>query len=174
MVCMPVFSAELWVPCGQWKKIKSLSRLQLFATPWTVAHQASPSTEFSRHEHWSGLPFPSPGDLPNPAIESGSPVLQTDTLPSEPPGNLILLINYLHTHTQRHILITISRWGFPGDSVVKNAPANAGNVGSLPGWGRSPGAGNGNPLQESCPGNPMDRGAWWATFQAGLKESATT
>ena len=84
------------------------------------------------------------------------------------------LLTHTHTHTHRHILITVSRWGFPGDSGVKNAAANAGNVGSLPGWGRPPGAGNGNPLQESCPGNPMDRGAWWATFQAGLKESATT
>ena len=42
---------------------------------------------FSRHEYWSGLPFPSPGDLPNPGIEPGSPTMQADTLPSEPPGN---------------------------------------------------------------------------------------
>ena len=56
-------------------------------TPWTVAHQAPPSMEFSRQEYWSGLPFPSPGDLPNPGIELGSPALQADALPSEPPGN---------------------------------------------------------------------------------------
>ena len=69
-----------------WSEVKSFSRVQLFATPWTVAHQAPPSMEFSRQEYWSGLPFPSPGDLPNPGIEPGSPALQADTLPSELPG----------------------------------------------------------------------------------------
>ena len=64
--------------------MKSLSRVQLFATPWTVAYQAPPSMGFSRQEYWSGLPFPSPGDLPNPGIELGSPTLQADALPSEP------------------------------------------------------------------------------------------
>ena len=53
------------------KKVKSLSCVQLFATSWTVAHQAPPSMEFSRQEYWSGLPFPSPGDLPDPGIEPG-------------------------------------------------------------------------------------------------------
>ena len=67
-------------------KVKSLSRVRLFATPWTVAYQAPPSMEFSRQEYWSGLPFPSPEDLPNPGIEPGSPALQADALPSEPPG----------------------------------------------------------------------------------------
>ena len=51
------------------------------------SHQVPPSMEFLRQEYWSGLPFPSPGDLLNPGIEPGSPVLQADTLPSEPPGN---------------------------------------------------------------------------------------
>ena len=69
--------------------------IRLFATPWTVAHQASPPMEFSRHEYWSGLPFPSPGDLPNPRIEPGSPALQADALPSEPPGNSNYFINYI-------------------------------------------------------------------------------
>ena len=67
-------------------EVKSLSRVRLFVTPWTVAHQASPSMEVSRQEYWSGLPFPSPGDLPDPGIEPGSPALQADALPSEPPG----------------------------------------------------------------------------------------
>ena len=67
-------------------KVKSLSRVRLFVTPWTVAYQASPSMGFSRQECWSGLPFPSPGDLPNPGIEPGSSAWQADTLPSEPPG----------------------------------------------------------------------------------------
>ena len=57
-----------------------------FATPWTVAHEAHPSMGISRQEYWSGLPFPSPGDLPDPGIKSGSPALQADSLPSEPPG----------------------------------------------------------------------------------------
>ena len=56
-------------------KGKSLSRVRLFATPWTVAYQASQSMGFSRQEYWSGLPFPSPGDLPDPGIEPGSPAL---------------------------------------------------------------------------------------------------
>ena len=51
-----------------------------FATPWTIACQAPLSMEFSRQEHWSGLPFPSSGDLPNPGIESRSPTLQADSL----------------------------------------------------------------------------------------------
>ena len=67
-------------------KVKSLSRIQLFGTPWTVAHQAPPSMGFSRQEYWSGLPFPSSGDLPDPGIEPGSPTLQADALTSEPPG----------------------------------------------------------------------------------------
>ena len=57
-------------------KVKSLSRVRLFATPWTVA---SISVGFSRQEYWSGLPFPSPGDLPDPGIEPRSPALQADT-----------------------------------------------------------------------------------------------
>ena len=54
--------------------------------PWTVAYQSPPSMGFSRQEYWSGLPFPSPGDLPNPGIEPGSPAFQADTLTSESPG----------------------------------------------------------------------------------------
>ena len=64
------------------------------------------------------------------------------------------------------------KWGFPGGLVVKNSPANAGDardVGSIPGSGRYPGEGNGNPLQYSCLGNPMDRGAWWATVHVVAK-----
>ena len=67
-------------------KVKLLSRDQLFATPWTVAYQAPPSMGFSRQEYWSGLPFPSPGDLPDPGIKPGSPSFQADALTSEPPG----------------------------------------------------------------------------------------
>ena len=67
-------------------KVKSLSPVRLFATPWTVAYQAPPSMGFSRQEYWSGVPLPSPGDLPNPGIEPGSPAFQADALTSEPPG----------------------------------------------------------------------------------------
>ena len=72
--------------------MKSLSRVRLFATPWTVAYQASPSMGFSRQEYWSGLPFPFPGDLPDPEIEPGSSALEAGTLTSEPPGKPMLLI----------------------------------------------------------------------------------
>ena len=66
--------------------MKSLSSVLLFATLWTLAHQAPPFMVFSRQEYWSGLTFLSPGDLPNPGIEPGSAALQADALPSEPPG----------------------------------------------------------------------------------------
>ena len=72
--------------------MKSLSRVHLFVTPWTVAYQDLRSMGFSRQEYWSGLPFPFPGDLPNPEIEPGSPALQTDPLPSKPLGNPYLSI----------------------------------------------------------------------------------
>ena len=66
-------------------EVKSLSRVRLFSTPWTVAYQAPPSMGFSRQESWNGLPFPSLGDLPHPGIKPRSPVLQADSSPSEPP-----------------------------------------------------------------------------------------
>ena len=73
----------------QWasEPVKLLSRVWLFATPWSVAYQAPPSMEFSRQEYWDGFPFPSAEDLPTPGIEPRSPALQADALPSEPPGN---------------------------------------------------------------------------------------
>ena len=71
---------------GQKVKVKSLSCVQFFATPWTVAYQAPPSMGFPRQEYWSGLPFSSPGNLPDPGIKPSSPALQADALPSEPPG----------------------------------------------------------------------------------------
>ena len=72
-------------------KVNSLSPVDSLRPPWTVAYQASPSMGFSRQEYQSGLQFPSPGDLPNPGIKSGSPALQADALPSEPPPNLKIL-----------------------------------------------------------------------------------
>ena len=67
-----------------WKWKWSRSVMSDSATLWTVAYQASPSMGFSRQEYWSGLPFPSPGDLPDPGIKPRSPTLQADALPSEP------------------------------------------------------------------------------------------
>ena len=86
------YGAKVPQKCAPWWRIKEerkkvkLSRVRLFATLWTVAHQASPSMEFSRQEYRSGLPFPSPGDLPDPGIEQGYPALEADALTSEPPG----------------------------------------------------------------------------------------
>ena len=74
-------------------KVKLLSHVQLFVTLWAVAHQVPLSLGFSWQEYWSGLPFPSPEDLPNPGIEPMSPALQADSLPSEPPGK-----SSLHQH----------------------------------------------------------------------------
>ena len=83
-------------PVYQWKGVcmcvcvctraKSLQSCPTLCDPWTVACQAPLSMGFSRQEHWSGLPFPSPGDLPDPGIEHGSPALQAGSLPSEPLG----------------------------------------------------------------------------------------
>ena len=72
-------------------KVRSLSRVRLFETPWTVAHQVPPSMGFSRQQYWSGLPLPSPGiSSPNPGIKPRSPALQADALTSEPPRKPIL------------------------------------------------------------------------------------
>ena len=79
--CLQSFPANTWR-----SEVKSLSRVRLFVTQWTVAYQAPPSMGFSRQEYWSGLPFPSPGDLPDPGIKPGSPAFQADALTSEPPG----------------------------------------------------------------------------------------
>ena len=97
------------------KIISVLSVVRLFATPWTVAYQAPPSMGFSRQEYWSGLPFPSPGDLPNPGIEPGPPAFQADTLTSEPPGKpkehvvhtktCVKKMWYTQIHTQNGIFL---------------------------------------------------------------------
>ena len=79
-IFLPLLYSSLYFGIGA----QSLSRVQLCATPWTVAHWASLSMEFSRQDYWSGLPFPPPGDLPNPGIKPaspGSPTLQADVLP---------------------------------------------------------------------------------------------
>ena len=91
MYCLTIFS-PLWFPYdGYWLYkenrceysdvvLSPFSHVQLLVTPWTVAHQAPLSMGFSRQEYWSGLPFPTPGDLHDPGIESVSPALQADIL----------------------------------------------------------------------------------------------
>ena len=92
------------------------------ATPWTVAHQVPLSLEFSRPECWSGLPFPTPGDLPDPVIELGflaSPALRAESSLSEPPGstkpfNASLLLILLKYHVLRNSLVFQWLGGLPG------------------------------------------------------------
>ena len=100
---------------------------------------------FSRQEYWGGLPCPSPGDLPNPGIEPRS--LVSPTMASDFLKDL-----------------------FPGGSDGRESACNVGeDLGSIPGLGRCPGGGNGNPLWHSCLENPMDKGAWWATVHGVTK-----
>ena len=116
--------------------------------------------EFSQQEYWSGLSFPSPGNLPNLRIKPRSPALQADSLPSETLESPI-------TACESTIIS-----GFAGDSVVKNPPANAEDAGDLsliPELERFLGELNGNLIQYSCLENSMDRGVWWATVPGFTK-----
>ena len=180
---------------------------------------------FSRQEYWSGLPFPSSGDLPSSGIASRSLALLAESLLSEPPGkpmwkwcvpicvclwsavkrnevgmhvttwmslensklceqsqtemgthcvfHLYEMSRKSNTETESRRVVAYN-WGegFPGGSVVKNPPANAGDVGSVPGSWRSSEERNGSPLQHSCLRNPTDRGAWWATVHGVAKSWA--
>ena len=134
-----------------------------FVTPWTVACQAPLFMGFPGQEYWSGLPLPSPGHLPNPGIEPTSPALAEGFFITEPPGK-----------SKPQLLPPLSLSEFPGGSDNKASVYNAGDPGSSPGLGRSPGEGNGKPLKYSCLGNRMDRGAWQATVHGVTKESDTT
>ena len=87
--------------------MKLLSRVQLFATLWTVAYQAPLSMGFSRQKYWSGLPFPSPGDLPDPGIEPGFPALEADALTSEPPGKPQYLPPVTQNVTSKLLLVNV-------------------------------------------------------------------
>ena len=92
--------------------MKSLSRVRLSVTPWPAAYQAPLSMEFSRQGYWSGLPFPSLGDLPDPGIEPWSLTLQGDTLPSEPPGKPSMRVEFFKIHSESHcfkIIMELSR-----------------------------------------------------------------
>ena len=111
------------------------------------SHQAPLSMGFSRQEYWSGLPFPSPEDLPNPGVEPGSPALQADSLLSKPWVGCKHVLNVKLINTSRLVLSAMDIWPTVGRLA-------AGDVSSIPGSGRSPGEGNGNPLQYSCLENP--------------------
>ena len=105
----------IWLENGQTWKCYLLNHVWLFVTPWTTAHQAPLWMKFSRLEYWSGLPFTSPGDLPNPGIEPGSPALQADSLPSgKPPGKPVIeqkieerWIYYLSLRGDVHLLLPL-------------------------------------------------------------------
>ena len=102
-------------------------------------------------------------------MESRSPALQADSLPAEPPGDSGYLYLILEFREEAFNLSPLSvglpRWSSGNESACQEGDAN-----SIPGSGRSPGEGNGNPLQYSCLGNPMNRGVWWATVHGVTKE----
>jgi len=110
-----------------------------------VAYQALLSVEFFRQEYWSGFPFPSPEDFPDPGIESGSPVLQADSLPTELLGKPYICI-YIYIYVCVCVCTHINK-------LLCCIPETIGE-------------GNGNPLQYSCLENPRDRGALWAAIYA--------
>ena len=99
-------------------EVKSLSRVWFFATPWNVVYQAALSMGFSRQESWNGLPFTSPGELPNPGIEPRSPTLQADALPSELPGKPC----YIVIHGNRDFADVIKGTDFFKKEIILNYP----------------------------------------------------
>ena len=142
---------------------QSLNCVQLFVTPQTVAHQAPLSMKFSRQEYWSGLPFPFPGDLPDPGIKPASlvsPSLTNRFFYHCTTYNWMITSQKLKFHYFDLAKLLASSETSWGGAVVKILPANAGDTGSIPELGRSPGEGNGNPFQYSCLENFMERGAW--------------
>ena len=162
-------ASSSWTILAVEVKWKSLSGVPLFVIPRTVTPQV-PLSEFCRQEYWSGLPHPSPGDLPNSGIEPRSPTLQAGSLPSEPPGKPG---SFQTSWLWFWYLIPIF-WGFPGGSDCKDSTWNAGGPGSIPGSGRSLGERHGNPLQYSYLDNPMDRGVWGATVDGVVKSHMET
>ena len=120
----------------------SHSHVQLFAIPWIIGCLAPLSMKFSRQEYWSGLPFHSLGDLPGPGIELGSPALQADSLPSEPPGNPKCRRPWFDSWVwtilwRRDRLPTPLFLGSPCGSAGKESACNVGDQGSIPGLGRA-------------------------------------
>ena len=156
-------------------KEKLLSRVQLFATPWAVAYQAPQSMEFSRQEYWSRLPFPSPGDLPNPGTEPGSPTLQADTLLSDPPGKPV--IHRLKVSESCSVMSDslwphglYSPWNSPGHNTGVSISFSRGlpHPGIKP---RSP-ALQADSLQSEPPGKPGPYS--WDTEQKGAQSASVS
>ena len=106
-----------------------LSRVRLFVSAWTIACQAPLSMEFSRQEYWNGFPFPSPGDLPDPGIESGSLKLQADSLPSEPPGKPKAGFGWVIS-TSQNLRFLFCKWcvSVPGGGRVWHGEQHQGTV----------------------------------------------
>ena len=142
-----------------------------FATPWTVAHQAPLSMRFPRREHWSGLPFPYQGDLPDPGIEPSSPAWGGGFFTTEAPGKatvirvalwkwlLCCLPGFICDPVKDNKLYLLSNYSVLMDSqvvlVVKNLPASLGDArgtGSIPGLGRFPGSRKWQPAPVFVPG----------------------
>ena len=161
-------------------KVKSLSGVQLFATPWTAAYQAPPSMGFSRQEYWSGVPLPSPTPLINTdndfhikkgniskfkiinltlqfsSVTQSCPILCDPTdrsMPGLPVHHQLPKLAQIHVGDAHP---TISSFVVPFSSRLQSFPAS----GSFPMTQLLTGEGNGNPLQYSCLENPMDGGAW--------------
>ena len=129
------------------------NQCQTFLQPYG-AQQAPVSMGFPRKEYWSGLPFPSPGDLPNPGIKPESPALTGVFFITEPPGKP----SHEPTFGQNHL---------PQSLFYNKALTSSCNLLTT-----TPGEGNGNPLQHSCLESSRDRTAWWATVH-GVAQSWT-
>ena len=122
-----------------------------------VAHQVPLPIGFPRQEYWSGLPVPTPGHLPNPGkdpVSIASPTLADGFFTTVPPGKPF----------NNNASYGLPRWFSGKESACQCR--DTGDMGLILGSGRSPGGGNGNPLQYSCLENPMDRGAWWAPLES--------
>ena len=150
---------------------QSFSHVRLFATPETIAHQAPLSKKFSQQEYWSGWPFPSPGNLfwsrDRNFVSCVSYISRQILYHWAARKALFTLYTYIYswgyTNTvQGFYESTVNYYymGFPGGSEVKVSASNVGDLALIPRSGRSPGEGNGNPLQYSCLENPMVGEAW--------------
>ena len=167
-------------------------RAQSCPTLWTVAYQSPLSMAFSRQVYWNGLPFHSPGYLPNRGIKSASLAISCigrrilyhcATWEALLSAFIIMIVEKeIRSHLfSLRVLSSLNfvqpcfyGQGFPGGSDGKESACNAGDPASIPGSGRYPREGNGYPLQYSCLENSVDRRAWWATVYGGCKESDVT
>ena len=144
------------------------------STPWANAGTSKAGQRLLRlsgHNTWQILRQPSPGPASNMTPREGCFTTARE-LWLQMSGFQYLLGEWSWVCHLTSVSLSL---GFPGGAVVKNPPqGDARDMGVIPGWGRSPGEGSGNPLQHSCLENPMDRGAWRATVQGECKESDTT